>query len=255
MNFLISANTDIGTTKQTNQDSLAVKILNTVQGRMVFAVLCDGMGGLANGEIASASLVYAFESWCSQELPKLCKAPLEDNVIRNQWEKIIDEMNQKIKVYGLKQGVRMGTTAVVMLLTDQRYYIMNVGDSRIYELGDQLSQLTTDQTVVGREVALGHITEVEAKVDERRNVLLQCVGASDTVYPEMIFGSPKANTVYILCSDGFRHEISSEEIASQFDPHLLMDNNTMSQRAAELIEENKRRGERDNISVALVRTF
>ena len=242
MNFLISANTDIGTTKQTNQDSLAVKILNTVQGRMVFAVLCDGMGGLANGEIASASLVYAFESWCSQEL-------------RNQWEKIIDEMNQKIKVYGLKQGVRMGTTAVVMLLTDQRYYIMNVGDSRIYELGDQLSQLTTDQTVVGREVALGHITEAEAKVDERRNVLLQCVGASDTVYPEMIFGSPKANTVYILCSDGFRHEISSEEIASQFDPHLLMDNNTMSQRAAELIEENKRRGERDNISVALVRTF
>ena len=63
MNFLISANTDIGTTKQTNQDSLAVKILNTVQGRMVFAVLCDGMGGLANGEIASASLVNAFESW------------------------------------------------------------------------------------------------------------------------------------------------------------------------------------------------
>ena len=125
MNFLISANTDIGTTKQTNQDSLAVKILNTVQGRMVFAVLCDGMGGLANGEIASASLVHAFESWCSQELPKLCKAPLEDNVIRNQWEKIIDEMNQKIKVYGLKQGVRMGTTAVVMLLTDQRYYIIN----------------------------------------------------------------------------------------------------------------------------------
>ena len=255
MNFLISANTDIGTTKQTNQDSLAVKILNTVQGRMVFAVLCDGMGGLANGEIASASLVHAFESWCRQELPKLCKAPLEDNVIRNQWEKIIDEMNQKIKVYGLKQGVRMGTTAVVMLLTDQRYYIMNVGDSRIYELSDQLSQLTTDQTVVGREVALGHITEAEAKVDERRNVLLQCVGASDTVYPEMIFGSPKANTVYILCSDGFRHEISSEEIASQFDPHLLMDSHTMSQRAAELIEESKRRGERDNISVALVRTF
>ena len=62
-------------------------------------------------------------------------------------------------------------------------------------------------------------------------------------------------TFGILCSDGFRHEISSEEIASQFDPHLLMDNNTMSQRAAELIEENKRRGERDNISVALVRTF
>ena len=78
-----------------------------------------------------------------------------------------------------------------MILTKQLYYIKTEVESRIYVLGDQLSQLTTDQTVVGREVALGHITEAEAKVDERRNVLLQCVGASDTVYPEMIFGSPK----------------------------------------------------------------
>lgn len=46
MNFLISANTDIGTLKKTNQDSVLIKKIHTCQGEMVFAVLCDGMGGL-----------------------------------------------------------------------------------------------------------------------------------------------------------------------------------------------------------------
>lgn len=61
--FLIGAQMDIGNVKKTNQDSLSVKILNTAQGKMMFAVLCDGMGGLAKGEVASASVVRAFDNW------------------------------------------------------------------------------------------------------------------------------------------------------------------------------------------------
>ena len=71
MNFIISAATDVGTVKATNQDSLTVKTLRTCQGRMVLAVLCDGMGGLQKGEVASASLVRAFEQWMSEQLPQL----------------------------------------------------------------------------------------------------------------------------------------------------------------------------------------
>ena len=91
--------------------------------------------------------------------------------------------------------------------------------------------------------------------DSRRNVLLQCVGASDDVYPDMFFGDTKTNAVYMLCSDGFRHEISSEEIFEKLKPELLLDENMMNTNARNLIELNKIRKERDNISVALVRTF
>lgn len=72
MNFLISANTDIGTLKKTNQDSVLIKKIHTCQGEMVFAVLCDGMGGLEKGEVASAAVVRAFEQWVNTELPLLC---------------------------------------------------------------------------------------------------------------------------------------------------------------------------------------
>lgn len=255
MNFIISANTDVGIVKKTNQDSLTAMVINTPQGRMAFAVLCDGMGGLEKGEVASASVINAFRSWAANELPNLCGQPLEDATIRSQWEGIISQQNQTIKTYGARQGVRLGTTVVAMLLTQTRYYILNVGDSRAYELTHEIKQLTNDQTFVAREIAMGHMTKEEAEQDSRRNVLLQCVGASDDVYPDMFFGEVQPNAIYMLCSDGFRHEITPEEIYEKLQPGVLFDDYTMQQHTLHLIELNKQRQERDNISALLVRTF
>ena len=172
MNFIVSANTDIGIAKSTNQDSLSIKVINTPQGRMTFAILCDGMGGLAKGEVASASVIRAFDTWVRNELSVLCEKPIEDSVIRAQWDRIVTEQNKLIGGYGANHGIRLGTTAVIMLLTQDRYYIMNVGDSRAYEITDGLRQITNDQTFVAREVALGNMTEEQARTDERRSVLL-----------------------------------------------------------------------------------
>lgn len=255
MNFIVSARTDIGLVKSTNQDSLSMRVVNTPQGRMVFALLCDGMGGLDKGEVASASVVRAFDQWLYNDLAALCKAPIEDATIKEQWTKLVTEQNRTIKTYGARQGVRLGTTVVAMLLTQTRYYILNVGDSRAYEISSGVRQITTDQTFVAREVALGNMTEEQARVDERRNVLLQCVGASDEVYPDMFFGQTNDNAVYMLCSDGFRHEITADEIYAKFNPNVLLNEHVMNQNAQDLIELNKARSERDNISVALVRTF
>ena len=255
MDFLISGNTDIGLVKTTNQDSLTVKIINTARGKMVLAVLCDGMGGLAKGEVASASVIRAFDRWAKKDLCLLSRSKMEDSIIRAQWESLVVEQNEKIKRYGKLSGVNLGTTLTAMLITDSRYYIINIGDTRAYEISDCVRQITKDQTFVMREVELGHLTEEQARVDERRNVLLQCIGASDDISPDMFFGDTKRNAVYMLCCDGFRHEISNEEIYAWFRPDRLTDVNVMNQSALDLINLNKQRQERDNITVALVRTF
>ncbi len=246
MNYIVSASTDIGLVKSTNQDSLSVKVINTAIGRMSFAVLCDGMGGLAKGEVASASVIRAFDAWVQNELPQLCTAPLDAATIKAHWERILLEQNNTIKAYGGRQGVKLGTTAVVLLLTGTDYYIMNVGDSRAYEVSDCLVQLTNDQTFVAREVALGNMTPEQAEVDERRSVLLQCIGASEEVYPDFFTGTTKENATYMLCSDGFRHEITADEIFYYFRPDMLMDTASMDSNAVTLIELNKQRNERDN---------
>lgn len=255
MNFIISAVTDVGIQKQTNQDSLSTMVVNTCQGRMAFAVLCDGMGGLAMGEVASSSVTNAFRKWVTERLPVLCTNVLDDTTIRNEWIGIVRSQNESIRRYGMEHNVRLGTTVVAMLLTQDRYYILNVGDSRAYEIGTTLRQITNDQSLVAREVALGHLTPEQAEQDSRRNVLLQCVGALDTVYPDVFCGEICTNGVYMLCSDGFRHEISAQELYDMLRPEVMLDEHSMRSNAQYLVDLNKQRQEQDNISVAVVRTF
>lgn len=255
MNFIISASTDVGIVKSTNQDSLSVKVANTNQGKVVFAVLCDGMGGLSKGEVASAAVIRAFDSWFMNSFPKMCMSGISDLAITTQWNTIINDCNERINEYGLRQGVRLGTTVVAVLLTQTRYYILNVGDSRAYEISNGVKQLTEDQTLVAREIAQGRLTPEEAKTDRRRSVLLQCVGASECVTPDMFFGDVHSNTVFMLCSDGFRHVITPEEIFDKFNPAVLANEGIMARNSVELIELNKLRNERDNISVALIKAI
>lgn len=257
MNFIVSATTDIGLTKSTNQDSYNVCVFDTAQSKIAFAVLCDGMGGLSKGEVASGSLVNAFCKWAENRLPELCEKGITDSEIRADWVNIATEFNVKIKLYGKKCGLAsgVGTTLTAILLTDSRYYIINVGDTRAYEISDSVRILTKDQTVVAREVELGNLTPEEAETDSRRSVLLQCIGASDEVYPDLFFGDTKCNATYMLCTDGFRHEITEEEIYGYLNPNVMLDEDSMKHNMELLIELNKQRQERDNISVLTIRTY
>ena len=255
MEFIISANTDIGIRKETNQDSLLVKSFDTPQGKMVFALLCDGMGGLSNGEVASASVINAFNVWLAGEFQSICQTGITKEIIESQWKRIVSEMNEKIKAYGGRNGIKLGTTVCALLLTQTRYYILNIGDTRVYDFSDNVYQLTKDHTVVAREIELGNLTPEQAENDPRRSVLLQCCGASESIYPDVFEGDVKQNAVYMLCSDGFRHVVTPAEMYQCFKPDALTSKEVMFNNAQYLIDVNKQRMENDNISVILVRTY
>lgn len=255
MEYVVSAWTDIGIRKQTNQDSLAVKKINTSIGKVAFAVLCDGMGGLSNGELASAEVVFAFENWIRNTFPEMCRSQFNDADIRMHWENIIQNMNLKIMCYAGRRGVNMGTTVVAALITPHRYYIMNVGDSRAYEISSQVKRITNDHTVVAQKVRMGKLTEEEALRDPQRNVLLQCVGASDEVVPEFYFGDVCADASYLLCSDGMIHEISTQEVLACFSPYNSNSKEEITNNLQSAVELVKSRGETDNISAVLIRTI
>ena len=255
MDFLVMADTDIGNTRKTNQDSVAVIVADTSIGPVALGIMCDGMGGLAKGEMASATVVNAMINWFKNDFPKLIDSGIDDGLIRAEWTSIIKNQNELIKAFGVQNKINLGTTISAILLTQQRYYIVNVGDSRVYEIVDNVRQITEDQTVVARELKYGRITAEQAKDDPRNSVLLQCVGASQEVNPDFFFGATVQNATYMLCSDGFRHFITDDEIYHRFAPQALPDANTMGVNIRNLIELNKSRMEKDNITAALIRTF
>lgn len=256
MEFIASYHTDVGIRKETNQDSLAIKVVNTKEGNVAFVIVCDGMGGLAKGEVASKEVIEAFSTWFDTTLvEEIQNGTFSEQNLVTQWDDIIQTQNRRLGAYGEENHLQLGTTVSAILLYQDTYYIVHVGDSRVYELTSQAKQLTNDQTFIAREIAAGRMTPEQAKVDPRRSVLLQCVGASQVVEPEFSKGKVKRNAVYMLCSDGFRHVITPEEIVEKIGPGAATDEEKMKYGAIYLTELVKNRGERDNITVAMVRTI
>lgn len=253
MNYKISAYTDIGLRKKTNQDSVLILEADTEIGPVLLAVLCDGMGGLSKGEVASAALVKAFSDWFKVELPALIDVGLDQQNVFSGFGNLAFEMNNRISSYGMKVGVSLGTTVVSLLVADNKYYIMNIGDSRAYKISDNIYQLTKDQTFVQREIDMGRMTERDALISPQRSVLLQCVGASDVIKPDFYYGEVMTNDVFMLCCDGFRHVITPQEFYQHLNASVLHDEEQMRQVLKDLTELNKNRNEKDNISAILVK--
>lgn len=255
MNYFGSASTDVGILKETNQDSVCIKIADfDEKGQVAMAVICDGMGGLAKGELASATVIRRFSDWFEKELPKGIGS-YSWQKLSDEWTKLIRQQNHKILEYGKKIDVNLGTTVSALLIIENNYMIAHVGDSRVYEIKDSVNQLTEDQTFIRREIKAGRMTTEEAATHPKRNMLLQCVGASREVNPDIKFGAVTPNTVYMLCSDGFRHVLTDSELYENFSPININSIETMKQNSDYLIDVVKKRNERDNITVALLKSI
>lgn len=255
MAFLTAHHTDVGIKKKTNQDALLLKTANTPKGSVGLFIVCDGMGGLSHGELASATVIRGMAEWFDAEMPRLSRSEHIEEEIYSELAKCIKQLNEKILHYGETSKVKLGTTMTALLIVQHKYYIAHVGDSRAYSISNSMNQLTQDQTLVAREVARGNITEEQAKMDPRRNVLLQCVGATKEIEIEFSTGNVQANTVFMLCSDGFYHQITQEELALNLKPEPITNDKQLKGKVVELVELVKARKEVDNISVVAAKVL
>ncbi len=251
MKFIVTADTDIGISKKTNQDSIVIKHGVFDDKELLMAIVCDGMGGLEKGEVASATVIKRFSEWFDNELPyELDNISLE--ILSAKWILLLKELCSNIFQYANERRITMGTTFTGTLLVNDQYMVVHVGDSRLYVISNGIHQMTEDHTFIAREMKKGTITPEQAKVDKRRNLLLQCIGASDRVTPQFYYGGT-GRGVIMICSDGFRHEVSLNEMFNYLNYDVLRDKETMHRNSRYLIDLAKQRGEKDNISVVLIR--
>lgn len=255
MRFLSAAHTDIGISKKINQDAFCLKIARMPGVNIAFAVLCDGMGGLKSGEYASALTVNAFSRWFEREGPVIINKNTDFRVITEGWKNLVADQGQKILQYGNRNGISLGTTLTALLVINDKYINIQVGDSRLYKISDAMNQVTKDQTVAAFEIEQQRMTVAEAKTDRRSSILLQCVGASKVIEPVINTGVISENEAFLLCSDGFRHQISEEEMYGVIAPGLLTSESIMKKSLVDLVELNKSRDEKDNITAILIKAI
>lgn len=256
MDYQIASVTDTGRVRETNQDRLCCRQAYYGKIPVVLGAVCDGMGGLSHGELASGEVAGRLNQWFSRTLPDLLDKGETDEVILNQLEQVILQANLYLYEYGVDNETSLGTTATVFVGIGNRCLIVHVGDSRVYLLrGGKFLQLTKDHSLVQREIDEGRLKPEEAENSPHQNVLLQCIGAVSEVYPQKLVGMVEPGDAFLLCSDGFRHVLTGEEIAA-----CLMENGGLTsiekgeQRLRSIVDLNRERGETDNISAILIRS-
>lgn len=253
MKYLLAYHTDKGPLRTVNQDSLLVLEAAFGGESVLLAAVCDGMGGLKKGEAASASVIEGLSFWFRTELPELLGSSWSKKKLFLSWDRLLRREHRRLEKHGRQSGNPLGTTVTAMLFFKEFYYIAHVGDSRAYEAGKSLRQLTEDQTFVFREVSEGRMTPEQARRDPRRNVLLQCVGASEKMEPVFLGGRVKRGALYLLCSDGFFRWLGEEDILGAFADGRGAQEEALKSCCERLGELVRGRGERDDSSVIAIR--
>ncbi|MDQ1635648.1 MAG: family protein phosphatase [Frankiaceae bacterium] len=203
------------------------------------AVVADGMGGHAAGEVASSAAISALAHLDEDEvsvdlLDALAVAVQEAN----------DQLREMVDAEPGLDG--MGTTLTVLLASGSRLGVAHVGDSRAYLLRDgELTMVTHDQTLVQRMVDEGQITLEQAAHHPRRALLTQALDGRDGVEPDLSLRELRRGDRYLLCSDGLSGVVHEETIAETLQ---LPDSDTAAER---LIELALKGGGPDNVTVVV----
>lgn len=252
MEFLVSYYTDKGIKKRTNQDGLIMKSIRTNKGRIGLFTVCDGMGGLDKGELASSTVISHLSKWFDEELPLLITN--EDLEIINSLNEYIYKVNKTIVDYSIANNMKIGTTITAFICIYDKYYIIQVGDSRVYKINNVMEILTKDQTYVAREVERGNITKEQAKTHPKRNLLLQCIGVKEKLETVITSGYLEKDTTYVICSDGLYHKLSDDEFIQIFNPKVNKTMASLDEAAKSTVKLVMDRKETDNITVLIVKT-
>ena len=207
-------------------------------------VVADGMGGHAAGEVASEMAVQIVARNLLVLTSVLEQAAHEKlaQAMRDANRAIYDRMLAEVD----KQG--MGTTASVLVLSDNQFLIGQIGDSRIYLLRDgALTQLTKDHSYVQEQVDAGLLTPEQARYHPYSNVITRCVGASETVEADIYSGEMKPGDVFLLASDGLTGMVDDRRLQQ-----MLLARSGPGRIVDALIAEANGRGGLDNITAIVI---
>jgi serine/threonine protein phosphatase PrpC len=247
--------TDRGVARSKNEDAGCIEVAETALGEVVMAVVCDGVGGLELGELASSTVVERFVRWFECDLRQLVEEAHEESRLRapaieNAWAGLLNSLNADIHAYGRLEGVRLGTTFTGVLACGGEYLVGHVGDCRAYLVcGGQVTQVTRDQTQRVRRFA-PDATGLGRDASAYATVLVQAVGTQGKVSPAFSAGALPADGLFVVCSDGAYRKAGASGVLEKFQGVDRRDEQALGAACRSLVTEDIQRGETDNLTVA-----
>ena len=232
--------TDTGKVRDHNEDN--VIILNNEHGEYILAV-ADGMGGHKAGDYASRYTIERVVASVSRNTGEEPIAIMKE-AINKANELLVAESREDESKSG------MGTTLVIGTIIGNKLFVANIGDSRLYVVGQNMRQITRDHSLVDEMVRLGEINADEARVHPDKNIITRAVGTSDHVEADFFEVEITADDTILLCTDGLTNMVRDDEILDIIKKYDNAQAATM-----QLVKEANANGGRDNITVMIIKPF
>lgn len=238
--MIISAKTDVGAFRENNQDAF---LTGTFVNGDAWAIVCDGMGGVSGGQIASALCVEKAAS----VIKKGYRNRMSVKSVKNLLESAISAANAVVFEESLKDNELkgMGTTIVAAVIIGSIAVIAYVGDSRAYIVNDTITQITKDHSLVQLMIDTGKITPEEAKNHPDKNIITRAVGVENFVDADIEIIDISPSDKLLLCTDGLSGAVENSDIQSIINEYREVS-------AEKLIEKALENGSRDNITAVVV---
>ena len=233
------AATDVGKVREVNQDCV-FSSTGPVGCLPNLFIVADGMGGHKAGDIASRLTVDSVVDKLSKVNSKDYISVITDTIIKVNKE-VIDKAAESQDYEG------MGTTLVVATVFDNILKVANVGDSRLYVVGEDIIQITRDHSLVEEMVTNGQLARADARVDKRKNIITRAIGGESKVEAEMFSVELKPEDKILMCSDGLSNMVDDAEILE-----IINREPDIEKAARMLIDAANENGGKDNISVVIV---
>jgi serine/threonine protein phosphatase PrpC len=250
MRVRFAGDSNVGMKRAHNEDSFYLPESERL------AIVADGMGGHASGEVASRMAVETISGFfkATQEEQQLTWPFKMDKGHRYD----VNRMVTAIKLANLKiheQAQKdprchgMGTTVVSALFVDDALVVGHVGDSRLYRRRDGVfEQITEDHSLLNDYIKMKHLSPDEIAAFPHKNVIVRALGMKDTVQVDVHVDAPRLGDVYLICSDGLSGMIKDEEMAD-----IAMSDRDLDVVCERLITTANKNGGLDNITVVAVR--
>ncbi|MBQ8280709.1 MAG: Stp1/IreP family PP2C-type Ser/Thr phosphatase [Roseburia sp.] len=234
--------TDTGALRTMNQDYCFSS--DTPIGNLPnLYIVCDGMGGHKAGEYASR---YTVERIVAHASRSRSENPIR--ILRDAIQKANEILVIESREDAEKQG--MGTTVVAATILDHKMYVANVGDSRLYVIGETIEQITKDHSYVEEMVRMGKVDPADARKHEKKNVITRAVGVTEKVKSDIFEVELQDNDTVLLCTDGLSNMVTDERILE-----IVLSNVHSENIARKLVDEANKNGGQDNITAVVLRPY
>lgn len=215
--------------REINEDSLAFWHMKKGKQHRIMAILCDGIGGLQQGEQASSYVIRQMVGWFMTQGYKIRKRKTLEKML----QQLCYQIHEELKAYGKETGIRLGTTMTMLMLENKRFLWVHYGDCRLYFFRKgKMWQLTKDDC-------------------EKSGAINRAIGVGEWYLPQIKSGKIRTGDSFLLCSDGFYRKLDIE-ILHILGKRKKSEEKQIERMLKQIYEKKIFMGEKDNISALYI---